>query len=388
MSDDVHDRFRSDIGRTLGVAPESVSLFARGRVALYAILRAMGVGEGDEIIVPAFTCVAVPNAILYTGARPVWVDIDPISYGIDPRHVMNALSPRTQAILAQNTFGLPSDLDALSSIAQSRGLLLIDDSTHGLGGKYHGRPNGTSAPFAFFSTQWSKPISTGLGGIAIAQDADGAKRIRELEHAALEPPMLATTILRTLVTAREHAGRRRPFRVGRGIYRSLSHRGLVPGSSSAPELEGTTIPDGFLMRMASWQARAGSDRIQELGALVRHRQAIAKRYSEWLAARDHVIPPDIPGVEHTFLRYPLRVLDRPAFIAAANNAGVDLGDWFVSPVHPVVGDLSAWGYVPGVAPVAQRICEEIVNLPVDTTMTDKDVDDVLGFLATQERLIV
>jgi len=200
-----HDELRRRVGAMVGVPPKQVSLFWRGRVAMYALLRALGVGPGDEVIVPAFTCVAVPNAVLYAGATPVYVDIDEATYTADPAAVAAAMTPRTRVVLAQNTFGLSADLDALTAAAQPYGAVVIDDCTHGLGGTYKGRPNGAAADAAFYSTQWSKPISTGLGGIAIARDADGAKRIRELEHAALEPPKLATTVLRTALVAAAHS---------------------------------------------------------------------------------------------------------------------------------------------------------------------------------------
>ena len=123
-------RFRALIGETLGFAPDRVTLFGKGRVALYAILRALDIGRGDEVIVPAFTCVAVPNAILYAGAGPVWVDIDPATYTIDPAAVENAISSRTRAVLAQNTFGLSAELDAIMAIAERHHLTVVDDCTH------------------------------------------------------------------------------------------------------------------------------------------------------------------------------------------------------------------------------------------------------------------
>ena len=184
------DRFRARIGEMVGVAPAQVTLFARGRVALYAILRAIDIRPGDEVILPAFTCVAVPNAVLYAGARPVWADIDPETLCLDPAAAAALVTPRTRAILAQNTFGLSADMDALGAVAATVGATLIDDCTHGLGGTWHGRPNGATAPLAFFSTQWSKPISTGLGGFAIARDAEAAARLRDLEAQAAEPSWL------------------------------------------------------------------------------------------------------------------------------------------------------------------------------------------------------
>ena len=374
------EAFRAAIAATLGAAPDDVALFAKGRVALYAILRGLGIRPGDEVIVPAFTCVAVPNAILYTGARPVYVDIDPRTYTIDPVLARAALTDRTRVILAQNTFGLSADLDALADIAADRDVTVVDDCTHGLGGRYHGRPNGSIAGASFFSTQWSKPLSTGLGGFAVSRDAELGRAVRGLEEAAARPSVARSALLRGLVLGAERAGTGRVFRAGRSAYRGLSRAGLVPASSDRTELAGIRQPDGFLATLAPWQARHGLMRLEHLDEQVAARRRIAARYSAWLGERGLAHPSEPPGVEHAFLRYPLEVSDRGRFRELAEQAGVDLGDWFVSPLHPIVDRLDDWGYARGTAPIAEAICERIVNLPTDPRMSPRAVDDVLLLL--------
>src|SRR5262249_18636779 len=206
-TDDRLDDLRRRIGDLIGVPADHITLFWKGRVALYAILRALRIGPGDEVIVPAFTCVAVPNAILYAGATPVYVDIDESTYTPDPTGVEAAVGPRTRAILAQNTFGLSSDLEALSAVAAEAGAVVIDDCAHGLGGSYDGQPSGTAADAAFYSTQWTKPLSTGLGGIAVTQDEGLAGQLRAIESAAREPATHETTMLRALLLARDRVAR-------------------------------------------------------------------------------------------------------------------------------------------------------------------------------------
>jgi perosamine synthetase len=388
VTDDARERFRSRIAETLGLTPDRVTLFARGRVALYAILRALGIGPGDEVIVPAFTCVAVPNAILYTGARPVWVDIDPQTYCLDSAAVEAAIGARTKAVVAQNTFGLSADLDAIMAVARRDHLTVIDDCTHGLGGRYRGKPNGATAPLSFFSTQWSKPISTGLGGFAVDRDGAAADRLRALEKAAAEPSAVRVAALRTLLYGRERAGGGRLFRGGRAMYRAFGRLGVVPGSSSQDELEGTAMPHGFLARLSESQARLGSDRLGRLPIEIERRRRIAHRYSDWLVAEARTAAAEPAEAEHAFLRYPLRVADRPRFMVAAERAGVDLGDWFVSPVHPATERLDRWGFVTGSAPHAEQACREIVNLPTDPTLETGGADRILAFLMEQSDRIL
>ena len=342
-----HAELRRAMAELIGVPPDHVTLFWKGRVAFYAILRALGVGPGDEVIVPAFTCVAVPNAILYTGATPIYVDIDEASYTADPAAVAAALSPRTRIVLAQNTFGLSADVDALAAVAQPQGAVVIDDCTHGLGGTYRGRPNGAAALAAFYSTQWSKPISTGLGGIAVTTDAGLARELAALERSAREPRALDRALLATMLLARERIATPRTLHAGRGVYRAVSRAGLVPGSSSGEELEGTEMPASFLTAMSAFQARLAGRRLTALAARVRRRVAVAHGYSARLAQLGCTPAAEPESARHAFLRYPLRVRERDAFVEEANRRGVLIGDWFHSPLYPIARRSGEMGLPPG-----------------------------------------
>jgi dTDP-4-amino-4,6-dideoxygalactose transaminase len=368
------------MGDLIGVPPEHVTLFWKGRVALHAILRGLGIGPGDEVIVPAFTCVAVPNAVIYAGATPVYVDIDEATYTADPAAVASAMSPRTRVVLAQNTFGLSADLDAIASVARPYGAVVVDDCTHGLGGTYRGRPNGAAASAAFYSTQWSKPISTGLGGIAVTTDPQLAAALAALERSAAEPRALDRVLLGAMLFARERLATQRTLRAGRSVYRTISRAGLVPASSGGGELEGTEMPESFVARMSAFQARLATRRLATLAARIRRRRAAAQRYSAWLAAHARTPAYEPDAAEHAFLRYPLRVHDREAFVAEAERRRVLLGDWFHSPLYPIAGDLAPWGYRRGEHPVAERVAAEIVNLPTEVARGQRDLEAVEGLL--------
>jgi dTDP-4-amino-4,6-dideoxygalactose transaminase len=382
------DDYRRAIGAVVDVPPDHVTLFWRGRVALYAILRALGVGPGDEVVVPAFTCVAVPNAILYTGAAPVYVDVDEATYTPDRAAVEAAMGPRTRVVLAQNTFGLSADIEALQEVAAAHGAVVVDDCTHGFGGEHRGRPNGSAAHAAFYSTQWSKPFSTGLGGIAVTADAGLARELRALERTARDPTTRDRALLRAMVFARERVATERTIATGRALYRTLSHAGVVPGSSSRDELERAELPPAFLTRLSPLQGRLGLRGLNGLAGAMAQRRATARRYSRWLTARGRTAAHEPPDSTHAFLRYPLRVRGREGFLRDARRQGLDLGDWFSSPLYPIaVGELGRWGYRWGTAPVAERVSAEIVNLPTEVS-SDRQVDAIERFLeASVERIL-
>jgi perosamine synthetase len=383
-----HEQLRGAMSDLVGVPPQHVSLFWRGRVALYAILRGLGIGPGDEVIVPAFTCVAVPNAILYSGATPIYVDIDEATFTADPAAVADAMGERTRAVLAQNTFGLSADLDALGAVARPLGAVVIDDCTHGLGGTYKGRPNGAAADAAFYSTQWSKPISTGLGGIALTVDPGLARELAAMERSARAPNTLNRVLLAMMLFARERIARPRTLRAGRAVYQAASRMGVVPGSSSGGELEEAIMPESFLTGMSGFQAHLAARRLPALGSRVERRRAVAHHYSAWLAAHGCTAAHEPGFAAHAFLRYPVRVRERDAFVADAGRRGVFLGDWFRSPLHPINGDLGAWGYRRGQCPVAERVASEIVNLPTDVAPDGRDVHAVEALLENSiERIL-
>lgn len=160
LKNDYRSIFKFQIADYLSIPSHNISLFWKGRIALYAILKAIGIKEGDEIILPAFTCVVAVNPIIYLGAKPVYVDVDPMTYNIDvkmlERENVKTLR-KAKAILAQNTFGLSSDLDAIFEIAKKYDLFVIEDCAHGFGGYYKGKPNGTIADVSF-----SAPSGTSL----------------------------------------------------------------------------------------------------------------------------------------------------------------------------------------------------------------------------------
>ena len=145
-------------------------LYFRGRVALHAILNGLGIGSGDEVALQAFTCVAVPEGIMATGARPVWIDIESDGYNMAPESLESRITPRTSAIVVQHTYGIPADLERILSIAERHQIPVIEDCCHTLASTYHGKPVGSFGVASFYSFEWGKPLVAGIGGAAVVND--------------------------------------------------------------------------------------------------------------------------------------------------------------------------------------------------------------------------
>lgn len=364
------------------VRDESIQVFTfwKGRVALYAILKAMNIRHGDEVIIPAFTCVVVPNAVMYLGGVPVYVDIDPHTYNMDAGKISAVISKRSRFILAQNTYGLSSDLDAVRDVARTHDLRIIEDCAHGFGGTYKGRANGTVADAAFFSTQWNKPFSTGLGGIAVTRDQDIAGRLRAMEQEFPVPSFRDRTSLRMLWFVRERVLNAQTYWTALYLYRWLSRHNLVLGSSQGIELEHPVEPKYFVKGFSDFQAKTGIHQLNSFEKTLMHRKRLAAEYNKILIDLA-VEPPLVPSfADHGYLKYPLLVKERTAIFRSAVDERIELGDWFLSPLHPVNKNFQNWNYRWGENPIAEKISRHVINLPTHTDVNDKYIDRIRTFL--------
>ena len=364
----------------------NIFLFWKGRVALYAILKAIGIKEGDEIILPAFTCVVAVNPIIYLKAKPVYVDIDPKTYNINPNKTEEKITPKTKAILAQNTFGLSADLDVIFEIAKKYNLFVIEDCAHGFGGFYKGKPNGTIADAAFFSTQWNKPFSTGLGGIVVTKNETIAKKLKELEKQAVKPSKKEEWILKILLQIRKRLLKPEVYWFALKTYRKLSQWNLILGSSQGYELEKPVEPPEFLKGFTETQAKEGLKYFEKVNGryridlIIEHRRKIANLYKEILKDLGFEPPYEPPYAMHTYLKFPLLVKDRKKFFALAEENKIELGDWFLSPIHPIQKNFELWHYKYGENPIAEFTSRHIVNLPTHERINENYVDRIYEFL--------
>ena len=361
----------------LSVSSENISFFWKGRVALYALMKAYGIKKDDEVILPAFTCVVVPNAIIYCEAKPVYVDINPQTLNCDAEEIRKKITQKTKFIIAQNTFGLSSDLDAIMVIAKEKNIIVIEDCTHGLGGFYNGRKNGTIADASFFSTQWNKPFSTGIGGMAFVHDKDVAEKMKSIEKTSKAPSFLERVQLSVLLSVRSIMKAPAVYWPMIKLYRFLSKNNLVVGSSQGNELDNPILPDDFLKQMANVQLNKGISELMKLNQYVSHRVKVAAQYDAALRKLGIKIN---SNSDNAYLKYPLLVKDRKLFFELAATKNIELGDWFISPIHPITEQFHLWQYDYGKFPIAEYVSAQIVNLPTHIDMSPKAVERVLSFL--------
>ncbi len=357
--------------------------FFKGRIALYGILKTISNKcFKREILLPAYTCVVVPNAILYLGLIPKYLDIELDGFSFSINNIINVISEKTLAVLCQNTYGLSAHVDEIVALCKEHGIWTIEDCTHGYGGTYKGKPNGSWCDAAFYSSQWNKPFSTGVGGYALINNPELEPKVREFAENLPQPSLKTQAMLWVLLKVRSLVSPATYYAMVEA-YRWLSKRNLVTGSSSGEEIEGTTMPQDYLLGMSPVQKRAAEKALKKLPELNALRKANGAVYTQYLRGQNlNHVHPKYHG-DHLFLKYPLLVKDRDAFFRYAREAHIPLGDWFISPLHPVTGDLSPWGFEPERYPNAVFAAAHVVNLPTDT----KKPERVIEFLEKHKDLI-
>jgi perosamine synthetase len=172
------EKFAKYIGVKRAVSTQS------GTAAIHMALHELGIGPGDEVIVPALTFIATVNPVMYVGATPVFVDVDPKTWNIDPKEVEKAITPKTKAIMPVHLYGNPCDMDSLMAISDKYGIPVIEDATESLGATYKGRKTGTFGIFGIFSFNGNKIITTGGGGMITTNDEDKADHLKFLVNQA------------------------------------------------------------------------------------------------------------------------------------------------------------------------------------------------------------
>jgi dTDP-4-amino-4,6-dideoxygalactose transaminase len=298
-----------------------------GTSALHLALIAAGVGPGDEVVTVPFTFVASVAAVLYAGARPVLVDIDPRSFTLDPAAIEAAITPRTKAVLPVHLYGQPADMDPIMEIARRHGLIVIEDAAQAHGAKYKGRPVGSIGDMACFSFYPGKNLGAyGEGGAVTTSDAEFARTIRMLRDW--------------------------------GQDRKYHH-----------------VLRGFNYRMEGFQGAILRVKLRHLEQWTEARRALVHQYDALLADCEVETPPEMPWARHVYHVYTLRSDDRDALQASLTTEGIQTGVHYSVPVHlqPAYADL---GYGAGAFPQAEAAAKQVLSLPLYPELSTDSVTEV------------
>lgn len=355
--------------------------FWKGRAAVYAILKALGIAPGDEVILPGYTCVVNVNPIKYLGARPVYVDIEPNTFNLDIGLLEKKINSKTKAIIAQHTYGYVCDMDRLLQIANRNNIPIIEDCCLALGSTYKGRLAGTFGKAAYFSSQWNKPFTTGLGGMAITNGNDLAEKINEICQTELvRPGFKETAMLAAQLAVYRLFVYPRTTVFAQAAFRCLTRKGIVVGSGSSDEFKPIKARD-FFKAMSSVQASSGIRQLRKMAANIEHRRRIAQLYDELLAQKGwYGRQYDNKLMDPVMVRYPVRIKEKNKALAEAAKCGIELGSWFECPLHPIETSLAAYNYEGGMCPQAEKAGREVVNLALHPRTNKKTAEKTVEFI--------
>jgi len=314
-----------------------VSALNSGTSALHLALLAAGIGPGDEVITAPFTFVATVAAIGYSGARPVFADIDPRSFTIDPALIEQAITPRTKAIIPVHLYGQPADMDPIVEIARRHKLVVIEDAAQAHGAEYKGRRIGSIGDMACFSFYPGKNLGAyGEGGAVTTNNAAFARTINMLRDWGAE----------------------------RKYYHELK---------------------GYNYRMEGFQGAILRVKLRHLDGWTESRRAHAQQYAKLLAESDVVIPSVRSDCRHVWHVYGVRTADRQGLQQRLQDQGVQSNIHYPFPIHllPAWADL---GYAEGAFPHAEAAAREELSLPMYPELTQEQIEQVCSVI--QEHSLV
>jgi len=310
----------------------------------FLVLHAWGIGPGDEVIVPSLTFIASVNVIRHAGATPVFADIDPNTWNIDPAIVEGLITERTKAIMPVDQIGLPCDIDPIRQIAERHGLKLLQDAACSFGSRYHGKPIGGLADCTVFSLHARKVVTTGEGGMIVTNDDAFAARLRRLRHQGM--------------SLSDH-----------------ERHGASPTTFEAyPEI-------GYNFRITDFQAAMGLAQLDRLPQMLERRAELARRYTDHLRNHPIFVAPHVPdGMEHNWQSYMIGV--RP-------DSGVERNavmEWLYEKSVPTRrGVMASHMEAPYTAmgaklPHTEFAAAQNLQLPMHPGVTDEQVDYILAQL--------
>ncbi|HEX8993379.1 MAG TPA: DegT/DnrJ/EryC1/StrS family aminotransferase [Anaerolineales bacterium] len=324
LGQDVHkleEEFAAYCGSKYAIGVDS------GVAALELALRALGIGPGHEVIVPAHTFTATAAAVTFAGATPVFVDVDPVTWTIDPNRIEEAITPRTRAILPVHLYGLPADMQAIRAIANKHGLLIVEDACQAHGARYQGQRTGNLGNAAGFSFYPTKNLGAcGDGGMVTTNDAGVAETVQALRNCG---------------------------------QRVKNVHELPP----------------FNHRLDNLQAAILRVKLPHLDEWIALRRQWAAAYNRLLAGSGLMLPAEPPGYQHVYHLYVIRSQNRDALQAHLKANGIGSALHYPNPVH-LQPFYSNGKDRHGEFPVAEKICTEILSIPMYPEMSQEQVEYV------------
>ncbi len=364
---------------------DNIYTFASGRMGFYTILKAMGIGKDDEVIITSYTCVVVVNAIIYAGAKPIYCDINRVDFNVDVSKIEALITKRTKVIYAQHTFGQMCDVRAIQKLAKKYDLLVIEDVALSLGAKDAQNYAGTIGDFGYFSTDRTKVINTSLGGFVTVNSKKYIKTF-EKEYKSVEymsrafTKKIARTFLIDLVMM--HPSMYWLGRFTNPIFRKLGIVKYFLDERKLNKSEITQYP--YPARFSSILAKVGISQIENLDKNLTHRRKVAKYYNNIFKIYSNSYMDDEKNV---FLRYSFLIKNRDYWEKRFANK-IELSIWFKTIAVGKDSNFEEIYYKVGQNSQSEYITKHIFNLPTHQNINPKRIEKLLYELKNSNDIII
>ena len=353
--------------------------YFRGRVAMAECLKAAGVKSGDFVAIQALTCVAVAEAVMAIGAKPLWIDIDPNTVTMSADALSAAWREDVKAVVVQHTFGVMSDMEALLSVIDNR-VPVIEDCCHTLLSSLNGTRAGHFGIASFYSFEWGKPLILGTGGAAFTKDAALRERLMEQRARFSRPKPMDEIKLAIQRVAFGLLYRPSLYWKVRAIFRHLSKLGLVVGNYN-PVGPGMVSQD-----FSTTMSKSAENRLEKAlrGAHddAERRVTLTKLYEDIIGNRNDVQAiKTVPNSVDILVRYPLWIKDKDDFLEQAKANHIEAAGWYATPVHPLTEkDWPAVGYEANSCPNAEHMAKHLVSFPLSPKTTPQTIRSIAKIL--------
>ncbi|MFW5889712.1 MAG: DegT/DnrJ/EryC1/StrS family aminotransferase, partial [Bacillota bacterium] len=305
--------------------------FYRGRIALNAILVGLGIGNGDEVITQAFTCVAVPESIIAAGALPVYVDIKKNGFNMDADDLVSKITSKTKAIIVQHTYGIPADMDRIMDIANEINIPIIEDCCHTFDSMYKGKKVGTFGVASFYSYEWGKPLVLGVGGSAFIND-EKLYKIIVSNYTSYNGP----SRLKVLRIIAQYFGYKLLYKPAfywklKTLFHFLSSLKIAEGNYYDSSSKNQKILADYNLKMSNYHKKLLSSKFTKMKKNKNVSQNIAINYFR-LITSEKVVHPNINSAikEIVLIRYPLITNNKSEILIKAKKQKIEISDWYMT----------------------------------------------------------
>ena len=341
-------------------------LFGSARSSLFALLKTLNYVKGSEVLVTGFTCEVVPNAVINAGYLPIYIDINPVNYCMDPIIVEKSITKRTKAIIIQHTFGIPAQIEELIGIAKKHNLYIIEDCAVSLGSKYKGRLTGTFGDASIFSFELSKTITSCWGGMLLLNTNKHTVIEKMVEFYKKVPEQKRSQHLKALFQLGISGILYRPklYTMGKYIIAIFFKLKIFSPSTRQVEFNGR-LPQNYLVKLSGKQSiilRRQFLRIDQLNLIKADlKTQYIKKFSNNLDSNFIKL---INCEEVVLIRFPILIDDHFSIKNWFASKNIELGFWFSAPLSSEEINHKVFKYSPGMCPNSEIISKKMINLPL------------------------